>query len=130
MKSYDKKKKSRSSSSDVPQFGAQKKQSIEPLRVQQPEQQDLIAFLQTSKLTTAEVAGQTKIPTAKVTRWHYELGKFLVPSPHSLPRSWLRCQRKRKGYMTCTCLRCRNASSCRAQRLKMKSFFVGRPLYG
>ena len=45
MKSYEKKKRqSKSSSSDIPQLGAQKKQSIEPLVVGQTTQQDFVTF--------------------------------------------------------------------------------------
>ena len=48
-KSYQK-RKSGSSSSDVPQLGMQPKQSIEPLVVLEKEQQGLLAFLHASKL--------------------------------------------------------------------------------
>ena len=55
-KSYDK-RKSGSSSSDVPQLMAQQKQSIEPLVVLNQEQQDSLRFLQSSKLTTDQITG-------------------------------------------------------------------------
>jgi len=55
-KSYEK-RKSGSSASDVPQLGAQKKQSIEPLVVVNQEHQGLLEFLKSSKLTTAEITG-------------------------------------------------------------------------
>jgi hypothetical protein len=61
-KSYKKKKKS-SRSPDVPQHRAQKKQSIESLIVLPTEQQGLIAFLGTSRLSAAQVAGRNKIET-------------------------------------------------------------------
>jgi hypothetical protein len=51
-KSYEKKKKS-SGSSDVSQLGAQKKQSIEQLVVLPTEQEGLIAFLGTSRISAA-----------------------------------------------------------------------------
>ena len=72
MKSYVKKQKqSMSSSSDVPQLGAQKNQTVEPLIVEQTtKQQDLITFLKESNLTVAQVAGGEDIPKAQViARW-------------------------------------------------------------
>ena len=53
IKTNDKKKRqSKSSSSDIPQLGAQKKQSIEPLVVGQAmQQQDFVTFLKESNLT-------------------------------------------------------------------------------
>ena len=59
MKTTEKKKrKSKSSSYDVPQLRAQKKQSIEPLVVgQTTQQQDFVIFLKESKLTAAQIAG-------------------------------------------------------------------------
>ena len=64
MKSYVKKQKqSMSSSSDVPQLGAQKNQTVEPVIVEQTmKQQDLITFLKESNLTVAQVAGGEDIP--------------------------------------------------------------------
>ena len=81
-KSYEKKKRqSRSSSSDVPQLGAQKKQAIEPLVVEQtPKQQDFITFLKESNLTAAQVAGGADIPKAQVvTRWQYKMATAFMP---------------------------------------------------
>ena len=72
MKTHAKKKKqSRSSSSDVPQLGAQKNQTVEPVIVEQTmKQQDLITFLKESNLTVAQVAGGEDIPKAQViARW-------------------------------------------------------------
>ena len=59
MKSYAKKQKqSRLSSSDVPQLGAQKNQTVEPLIVEQTTKQiDLLPFLKKANLTVAQVAG-------------------------------------------------------------------------
>ena len=75
-----KKRQSKSSSSDVPQLGAQKKQSIEPLIVGQTTQQDFVTFLKKSNLTAAQIAGGEDIPKADVVvKWTYELGKSLVP---------------------------------------------------
>ena len=49
-----KKRQSKLSSSDVPQLGAQKKQSIEPLVVgQTTQEQDFVTFLKESNLTAA-----------------------------------------------------------------------------
>ena len=56
-KSFEKRKLG--SSSDVPQLGAQKKQSIEPLVVLNEKQQGLLAFLKSSKLTTTQITGST-----------------------------------------------------------------------
>ncbi|RLN41432.1 hypothetical protein C2845_PM01G44130 [Panicum miliaceum] len=56
-KSYEKKKRSARSLSDVPQLGTQKKQSIELLVVLPTVQQGLIEFLATSRLSVAQVAG-------------------------------------------------------------------------
>ena len=54
-----KKRQSKSSSSDVPQLGDQKKQSIEPLVVgQTTQQQDFVTFLKESNLTAAQIAGE------------------------------------------------------------------------
>ena len=54
-----KKRQSKSSSSDVPQLGAQKKQSIEPLVVgQTTQQQDFVTFLKEANLTAAQIAGE------------------------------------------------------------------------
>jgi hypothetical protein len=86
-KLYKKKKKS-AGSSDVPQLEAQKKQSIEPLVVLPTEQQGPIAFLGTSHLSAAQVAGCDKIVTHPgVATWKYEFCKSLVPSEvvHVLP---------------------------------------------
>ena len=71
------------SSSDVPQFRAQKKQSIEPLVVgQTTQQQDFVTFLKESNLKAAQIAGGEDIPkTDVVVKWTYELGKSLVPPP-------------------------------------------------
>ena len=82
MKTAEKKKRqSKSSSSDVPQFWAQKKQSIEPLAVGQTmQQEDFVTFLKESNLTVAQIAGGEDIPKADVVvKWTYELGKSLVP---------------------------------------------------
>ena len=70
------------SSFDVPQLGAQKKQSTEPLVVgQTTQQQDFVKFLKESNLTSAQVAGGEDILKADVViKWTYELGKSLVPS--------------------------------------------------
>ena len=57
-KSYEK-RKSGSLGSNVPQLGAQKKQSIEPLVVVNQEHQGLLEFLKASKLTTAKITGST-----------------------------------------------------------------------
>ena len=54
-----KKRQSKSSLSDVPQLGAQKKQSIEPLVVgQTTQQQDFVTFLKEANLTAAQIAGE------------------------------------------------------------------------
>ena len=84
-KSFEKRKSGLSS--NVPQLGAQPKQSIPPLVVQNMEQQDLISFMKTSKLTAAEVAGSNKILLAPVVRWKYDEGRSLVPPEvvHMLP---------------------------------------------
>ena len=61
IKTTEKKKRKAksSSSSDVPQLGAQKKQSIEPLVVgQTTQQQDFVTFLKESNLTAAQIAGE------------------------------------------------------------------------
>ena len=83
MKTAEKKKRKAksSSSSDVPQLGAQKKQSIEPLIVgQTTQQQDFITFLKESNLTAAQIAGGEDIPKADVViKWTYEIGKTLTP---------------------------------------------------
>ena len=83
MKTAEKKKRKSksSSSSDVPQLGAQKKQSIEPLVVgQTTQQQDFVIFLKEGNLTAAQIAGGEDIPKADVVvKWTYELGKSLVP---------------------------------------------------
>ena len=78
-----KKRQSKSSSSDVPQLGAQKKQSIEPLVVgQTTQQQDFVTFFKESNLTAAQIAGREDIPKADVVvKWMYELGKSLVSPP-------------------------------------------------
>ena len=52
--SFEKRKSG--SSSDVPQLGAQKKQSIEPLVVLNQEQQGFVAFLKSLRLTTVDGA--------------------------------------------------------------------------
>ena len=85
-KSYQK-SKSRSSSSDVPQLGAQEKQSIQPLLVLNQEQQGFLGFLQSSKFTTDQIAGASNqdpdplkdYPIAAVVRWPYKEGTSLVP---------------------------------------------------
>ena len=59
IKTTEKKKRKAksSSSSDVPQLGAQKKQSIEPLVVgQTTQEQDFVTFLKESNLTAAQIA--------------------------------------------------------------------------
>ena len=55
-KSYDK-RQSGSSSSGVPQLGAEQKQSKEPLVVLNQEQQGFLGFLQSAKLTTDQITG-------------------------------------------------------------------------
>ena len=77
MKSYEKKKRqSKSSSSDVPHLGAQKKLVVG----QMTQQQDFITFLKESNLTVAQIAGGEDIPKAEVVvKWMYERGKSLVP---------------------------------------------------
>ena len=85
-KSYQK-SKSRSSSSDVPQLGAQEKQSIQLLVVLNQEQQGFLGFLQSSKLTTDQIKGASNqdpdplkdYPIAPVVRWPYKEGTSLVP---------------------------------------------------
>ena len=81
MHGKGRKRQSKSSSSDVPQLGAQKKQSIEPLVVgQTTQQQDFVIFLKEANLTAAQIAGGEKISKAEVVvKWTYELGKSLVP---------------------------------------------------
>ena len=76
-----KKRQSKSSSFDVPQLGAQKKQSIEPLVVGQTTQErDVVTFLKESNLTAAQIAGGEDIPKADVVvKWTFEIGKTLVP---------------------------------------------------
>ena len=86
-KSYHK-SKSRSSSSDVPQLGAQEKQSIQPLLVLNQEQQGFLGFLQSSRLTTDDITGASNwnpdlekdYPIALVVRWTYKEGTSLIPS--------------------------------------------------
>jgi hypothetical protein len=66
--------------SDVPQLGAQKKQSIPPLVVLLADQQGLLDFVKGLGLTAAEVAGCKEIAIHPgVARWKYEFGKSLVP---------------------------------------------------
>ena len=80
-KSYEKKKRqSRSSSSDVPQLGAQNNQTVEPLIVEQTTKKtNLIAFLKEANLTAAQVAGGQDIPKAQViAKWQFQLGTYLV----------------------------------------------------
>ena len=78
-----KKRQSKSSSSDVLQLGAQKKQSIEPLVVgQTTQEQDFVTVLKELNLTVAQIAGGEDIPKADVVvKWTYELGKSLAPPP-------------------------------------------------
>ena len=132
-KSYQK-SKSRSSSSDVPQLGAQEKQSIQPLVVLNQEQQGFLGFLQSSRLTTDDITGasnwnldpEKEYLIAPVVRWAYKEGTRLVP-----PQRLCLCfQCKCEGYMTCTWRRWMTVTSCRAQRLQMKISFVERPSYG
>ena len=85
-KSYEKMQKSGSSASDVPHLNAQKKQSIEPLIVLNQEQQELLAFLKSLKLTTDQITGSTdqvlqstEFPIAPMVRWPYKEGTSLVP---------------------------------------------------
>ena len=89
-KSYEK-RKSGSLGSNVPQLGAQKKQSIEPLVVVNQEQQGLLEFLKASKLTTTEITGSTdqvlqsgEFLIAPVVRWPYKASTNLVP-PEIVP---------------------------------------------
>ena len=85
-KSYDK-RKSGSSSSGVPQLGAQQKKSIEPLVVLNQEHQGFPGFLQSTKLTTDQITGASnqdldplkEYPIAPVVRWKYKEGTSLVP---------------------------------------------------
>src|SRR6185437_3982380 len=85
-KSYDK-RQSGSSSSGVPQLGAQQKQSIEPLVVLNQEHQGFLGFLQSAKLTTDQITGASnqdldplkEYPIALVVRWQYKEGTSLVP---------------------------------------------------
>ena len=84
-KSYEK-RKSGSSSSDVPQLMAQQKQSIEPLVVLNQEHQGFLGFLQSTKLTTDQIIGASnqdlnplkEYPIALVVRWKYKEGTSLV----------------------------------------------------
>ena len=103
-KSYDK-RKSGSSSSGVPQLGAQQKQSIEPLVVLNQEQQGFLGFLQSAKLTTDQITWalnqdldlEKDYPIALVVRWPYK------EAPALSPQRLCSCfQRKCEGYMTCT----------------------------
>jgi hypothetical protein len=56
------------------------KQSVKPLVVLPTEQQGLIAFLGTSRLLMAQVAGCDEIETHPgVARWKYKFRKSLVP---------------------------------------------------
>jgi len=104
-KSYDK-KKSGSSSSGVPQLGAQQKQSIEPLVVLNQEQQDSLGFLQSSKLTTDQITGASnqdldplkEYPIAPVVRWLYKEGTSLVP-PEIVPMLPTQMRRLHDLYM-------------------------------
>ena len=131
-KSYQE-SKSRSSSSDVPQLGAQEKQSIQPLVVLNQEQQGFLGFLQSTKLTTDQITGASnqdlnplkEYPIALVVRWKYKEGTSLVPQ-----RLCLCFQCKCEGYMTCTWRWWVTVTSCRAQRLQTKISFVERPSYG
>jgi hypothetical protein len=88
-KSFEK-KKSAGSSSDVPQLGAQKKQSIPPIMVLPADQQGLLDFLGSSGLSTTEVAGRKEIAI------HPELldGNKSLARALFLVNSWLSFQRK------------------------------------
>ena len=85
-KSYET-KKSGSSGCDVPQLGAQKKQTIDPLFVGPPEQQGLLNFLKSCKLTTDDITGsidqvqqsQDFQIAPMVRTWPFKLGISLVP---------------------------------------------------
>ena len=102
-KSYDK-RKSGTSSSGVPQPGAQQKQSIEPLVVLNQEQQGFLGSLKSAKLTTDQIIGASnqapdplkEYPIAPVVRWKYKEDTSLFP------QMWTCFQRKCEGYMTCT----------------------------
>jgi len=100
--SFEKRKSG--SSSDVPQLGAQKKQSIEPLVVLNEEQQGLLAFLKSSKLTPDQIIGSTefpqstKYPITPVVRWPYKEGTCLVP-PEIMPMLLTQMRRLHDCYM-------------------------------
>ena len=81
MKSYEKKKRqSRSLSSDVPQLGAQKKQSIEPLVVGQMTTTRLCYIFERIKPHGgSDCRGEDISKAEVVVKWNYELGKSLVP---------------------------------------------------
>ena len=104
-KSYQK-SKSRSSSSDVPQLGAQEKQSIQPLLVLNQEQQGFLGFLQSSRLTTDDITGasnwnldpEKEYLIAPVVRWAYKEGTSLVP-PEIVPLLPTQMQRLHDLYM-------------------------------
>jgi hypothetical protein len=102
-KSFEKRKSV--SLSDVPQLGAQKKQSIEPLIVLNQEQQELLAFLKSLKLTTDQITRSTdqvlqstEFPIAPMVRWPYKEGTSLVPPEivHVLP---MQMRRLHDSYM-------------------------------
>ena len=104
-KSYQK-RKSGSSSSDVPQLGAQQKQSMQPLVVLNQEQQGFLGFLQSSKLTTDQITGasnqdpdpQKDYPIAPVVKWPYKEGTSLVP-PEIMPLLPTEMRRLHQLYM-------------------------------
>ena len=103
-KSYEK-RKSGSLGSNVPQLGAQKKQSIEPLIVLNQEQQELLAFLKSLKLTTDQITGSTdqvlqstEFPIAPMVRWPYKEGTSLVP-PEIVPVLPMQMRRLHDSYM-------------------------------
>jgi len=98
MKSFEKRKLG-SSSSDVPQLGAQKKQSIELLVVLNEEQQGLLTFLKSSKLTPVEITvSTTEFSVAPVVRRKFEEGKSLVP-PEIVPMLPTQMRRLHDCYM-------------------------------
>ena len=103
-KSYEK-RKSGSSGSNVPQIGAQKKHSIEPLIVVNQQQQRLLEFLKALKLTTTEITGSTnqppqsgEFPIAPVVRWPFKAGTSLVP-PEIMPLLPTQMRRLHDLYM-------------------------------
>jgi hypothetical protein len=80
-------------SSNVPQLGAQKKQSKTPLVVLPADQQGLLDFMKSSDLSAAKVAGRREVAIHPgVAGRKYEFGKSLIPNelvpelPTQMPR--------------------------------------------